>query len=432
MKVTKRVGIGAIAATIALAATACSAPAPATTDAPSEGEGKASVTLDWGFWNQGDAGNAMWEGIAADVTEAHPEITVKLTQPPFADYFTKLQSQLASNSAPCIVSMQSLRLPAFAEAMEPLDELMAAQGFTADDWNPAALKALQHDGTQYAIPYGLSTMALFYNKDAFAQAGVDEPEPGWSIEDFEDAARKITEATGKPAFGQSFSDLHMFSQLLAYNGTTPVAEDGSLALTEDSMSEAFNWYSGLATDEKVSLVPASSSDIPWGEQQFVAGNVAMAVDGTWNLATDAIDAGFPVGVTTLPVGDGGISSFSANSGFGIAKSCEDKEAAAKAIAVITGAEGQEAAAEAGTMPARTASDDTFYEALATEIDTENPGYSEQARAVVEHSSETAIPFIPTQNWDAVTKSIAREFILAYTGSGTPDQALENVQAAAGN
>lgn len=427
MKVTKRVGIGAVAITMALAATACGAQEAET---PS-GNGDEAVTLDWGFWNQGDEGNQMWQGLADSVTEAHPNITVNLTSPPFADYFTKLQSQLASGSAPCIVSMQSLRLPAFAEAMEPIDELMAAEGFDESEWNPAALKALQFDGKQYAMPYGLSTMAMFYNKDAFAEAGVPEPEPGWTIEEFEDAAAKITEATGKPAFGQSFSDLHMFSQLLAYNGSRPVADDGSLDLTNPDLAEAFGWYSGLATEQDVALVPASASDVPWGEQQFVAGNVAMAVDGTWNLVTDARDAGFAVGVTTLPVGDGGISSFSANSGFGISKSCENKEAAAKAIAVLTGADGQETAAAGGTLPARIASDDTFYEGVA-EIDEKSPGYSEQAREVIEHSSETATPFIPTENWDAVTKSIAREFILAYTGSAAPEQALENVQAATGS
>ena len=426
MKVSKRLGIGAVALTMALAATACGNAEPGATNG-----NNGAVALDWGFWNQGDEGNKMWQGLAESVTAANPDITVKLTSPPFADYFTKLQSQLASGSAPCIVSMQSLRLPAFVEALEPIDDLMAAEGFDASEWNPAALKALQHDGKQYAIPYGLSTMAMFYNKDAFAAAGVPEPEPGWTIAEFEDAAAKITAATGKPAFGQSFSDLHMFSQLLAYNGSRPVTDEGTLDLTNDALKESFGWYSGLATDKKVALVPASASDVPWGEQQLVAGNVTMAVDGTWNLSTNATDAGFPVGVTTLPMGENGIASFSANSGFGIAKSCENKEAAAKAIAVITGKVGQDTAAAAGTLPARIASSDAFYEGVA-ELDAKSPGFSARAREVIELSSETAIPFIPTENWDAVTKSIAREFILAYTGSATPEQALENVQAATGS
>lgn len=423
---TMKIGVAAII--LAFGATACGGDNDGNTGNGESGKGSDTVALDWGFWNQGDEGNEMWQGIADQVSEEDPNITVSLTSPPFADYFTKLQSQLASNSAPCILSMQSLRLPAFAEAMEPLDELMAEQGYSADDWNPAALKALQSDDKQYAIPFGLSTMALYYNKDLFKEAGVDEPEIGWSVSDFETAANAVTEATGMPAFGQSFSDLHMFSQLLAYNGARPVTDDSSLNLTNDSMEEAFTWYSGLATDQGVALVPASSSDVPWGEQQFVAGNTTMAVDGTWNVSTSANDATFDVGVATLPVGPDGITSYSANSGFGISKSCEHKEEAAKAIAVITGATAQDMTAEGGTLPARTASDDKFYAGLAESVSEE---YSEQVRAVVEETSKTAIPFIPTGNWDQVTKAIGREFILSYTDSQAPAESLQKVQDSAG-
>jgi len=371
----------------------------------------------------------MWADLAAKVSTVDPNITVTVTAPPFADYFTKLQSQLASNSAPCIVSMQSLRLPAFAQAMEPLDDLMAKQGFKADEWNPAALKALKRDGKQYAIPYGISTMAMFYNKDLFMKAGVAEPQPGWTVAQFQDAARTITAKTGKPAFGQSFSDLHMFSFLLAYNGARPVSDDGTLQLTNPKMIDAFTWYSGLSTKEKVALTPASSSDVPWGEQQFVAGNAAMAVDGTWNLSSDAKDAKFNVGVVTIPVASGGVSSYSANSGFGISKSCKNKEAAAKAIAVLTGADAQKQVAANGTLPARIGADAAFYEGLAKNYDAKNPGYSAQAKAVVDQSSKTATPFIPTQRWDQTTKAIAREFILAYTGNQPADTTLQRVQSA---
>ncbi|MFD4421590.1 ABC transporter substrate-binding protein [Agromyces sp. NPDC058484] len=420
-RVTK-VGAIVAAALVVGGLGACSA------DTGSDDSGPKTIT--WSFWDQGEAGNKVWKARAAAVTEENPDITVELTTSPFADYFTKLQSQLAAGTEACIVSMQSLRLPAFASALEPLDDLLAEQGFDESEWNEGALSALQFEGEQYAVPYGLSTMLLYYNKDAFAAAGVEEPTSAWTIEDFEAAAEKITAATGKPAFGQSFSDLHMFAMLLADNGAKPVTAEGELDLTSDEMKEAFDWYSGLATEQGVASVPASASDIPWGEQQFVAGNVAMAVDGSWNLASNAADAGFPVGVVALPQGPNGGGTYSANSGFGISKSCENKAAAAEAIVAITGADAAEESAKGGTAPARLGSEDTFYQGLADSIDAKNPGYSQQARDAVEASSEMATPFISTDNWDQVTKQIARQFILAYTGSEDPEQVLEAVQSAA--
>lgn len=425
MKLAKKLTAIALGGALVFGATACGS----STSSGSDGSADGNVTLDWSFWSQGDEGNATWKDLAAQVTTKYPNIKINLTTVPFADYFTKLQSQLASGTAPCIVSMQSLRLPAFAKALTPIDgELATAAGFTADEWESGALKALQTDSKQYALPYGLSTMVMYYNKDAFKAAGLAEPKDGWTTDDFVAAAQKITKATGKPAFGQTFSDLHMSAQLLAYNGARPVSADGKLQMTDPTFKDAFTWYSSLATSEKISSVPASSSDVPWGEQQFVAGNVAMAVDGSWNLKSNVTDAaGFKVGVVMLPQGSNGGGTFSANSGFGISSTCKNKTAAAKAIGVLTDAASQSASAKAGNQPARTASIPAFIEALKTDVDPKNPGYSAQVATVTKDSSASAVPFISTSNWDMVTKLMAQQFQQAYTGKTSPADALNNVQ-----
>ncbi len=426
MKLATKLAAIAVGSALALGASACS---PSSPGPAGGGEAAGNVKLDWSFWSHGDAGNKTWKDLASQVTAKYPNIKVNLTTAPFSDYFTKLQSQLASGTAPCIVSMQSLRLPAFAKAMTPMDsELAAAAGFKESEWDAGALKALQSGDKQYALPYGLSTMVMYYNKDAFKAAGVAEPKDGWTTDDFVAAAQKITKATNKPAFGQSFSDLHMSAQLLAYNGAKPVSADGKLQMTDKTFDDSFAWYSGLTTDKKISSVPASSSDVPWGEQQFVAGNVAMAVDGSWNLKSNVTDAaGFKVGVVALPQGPNGGGTFSANSGFGISSTCKNKTEAAKAIGVLTDAQSQMASAASGNMPARTAARPAFIDALKKDIDPKNPGYSEQVAQVTKDSSAMAVPFISTNNWDAVTKLMAQQFQQAYTGKSSPADALNNVQ-----
>lgn len=393
----------------------------------SDNSASQKVTLEWGFWDQGAQGNATWQSLANDVHKKYPNITVKLVQPPFAAYFTKLQSQLAAGNAPCIMSMQSLRLPGFADSMMPLNSIMSKQGFKASDWDAGALKALQYQGKQYAIPYGISTMLMFYNKDAFAKAGLSDPKPGWTTAEFEADAKKLTEVTGKPAFGQSFSDLHMFSMLHAYNGALGVTSSGKLNLTNSAMQKAFTWYSGLSTSEKIASTPASSADIPWGEQQFTSGNVAMAVDGDWDLTQDATMPSFNVGVTTLPQGPGGAGSLSANSGFGISQTCKYPDQAAQALSVLTGPEASKIAAEQGNNPARVADKAVFFNAVSQQVDSKTPGFAAQAQEAMTASSKTAIPFITTDNWDQTTKVIAQQFILSYTGSQTPKASLQNVQ-----
>ncbi|MFQ4150371.1 sugar ABC transporter substrate-binding protein [Arthrobacter sp. LAPM80] len=424
MKLATKLTAIALGSALVLGASACGSPAPAES-----GKAGGDVTLDWSFWSQGDEGNKTWKDLAAQVTKEYPNIKVNLTTAPFSDYFTKMQSQLASGTAPCIVSMQSLRLPAFAKAMTPIDgDLAKAAGFTESEWESGALKALQNGGKQFALPYGLSTMVMYYNKDAFKAAGVAEPKDGWTTDEFVAAAEKITKASNKPAFGQTFSDLHMSAQLLAYNGAKPVSAEGQLQMTDPAFASAFSWYTSLATEKKISSIPASSSDVPWGEQQFVAGNVAMAVDGSWNIKSNVTDAaGFKVGVVSLPQGKDGGGTFSANSGFGISSTCKNKTEAAKAIGVLTNAQSQQASAKAGNLPARTAAVPAFIEGLKADVDPKNPGYSEQVAAVTKKSSEMAVPFISTNNWDKVTKLMAQQFQLAFGGKSTPAEALKNVQ-----
>ncbi|MHA7270711.1 ABC transporter substrate-binding protein [Arthrobacter sp. HLT1-20] len=426
MKLAKKLTAFALGGALVLGASACS---PSTSSDAGNGAAAGNVTLDWSFWAQGDEGNKTWKDLADQVTAKYPNIKINLTTAPFADYFTKLQSQLASGTAPCIVSMQSLRLPAFAKAMTPIDgDLAKAAGFTESEWDGGALKALQNGDKQYALPYGLSTMLMYYNKDAFKAAGVDEPKDGWTTDEFVSAAEKITKSSGKPAFGQSFSDLHMSAQLLAFNGAKPVSADGALQMTDPAFESAFSWYSSLATEKKVSSIPASSADVPWGEQQFVAGNVAMAVDGSWNVKSNVTDAaGFKVGVVTLPQGPDGAGTFSANSGFGISSTCKNKTEAAQAIGVLTDATSQMASANSGNQPARTAAIPAFIDGLKKDIDPTNPGYSEQVAAVTKASSAKAVPFISTSNWDKVTKLMAQQFQQAFSGKITPSDALKNVQ-----
>lgn len=423
MKLLSKLSAVAVTGALAMASSGCGAQDPS--DKPAA---DGTVTIDWQFWSQGEDGDKVWQDLADSVTDQYPDINVNLTTAPFADYFTKLQSQLAAGTTSCIVSMQSLRLPAFKDALVPVDEYSDALEFDEADWNAGALTALKVDNVQYAIPYDFSSMLMFYNKDAFKEAGIPEPTNDWTADDFVTAAKTITEKTGKPAFGQSFSDLHMFSQLLAFNGANPVTGDGSLDLTDVKMRDAVEWYASLATDENVASVPASSSDVPWGEQQLVAGNVAMAVDGSWNLSSNASDAaGFDMGVVALPQGPEGAGTFSANSGFGISKTCEHKEEAAKVIAALTNASAQETSAKGGSIPARTAATDAFYTSLETELDADNPGFSATAQAALERSFDSAVPFIPTGNWDAVTKLIAQQFPLTYSGDTAVEEALETVQ-----
>ena len=64
------------------------------------------------------------------------------------------------------------------------------------DWKedfPATLTAqYERDGEIYAIPKDFDTIAVWYNKQIFDEAGVEYPSDDWTWEEMVETARKLT------------------------------------------------------------------------------------------------------------------------------------------------------------------------------------------------------------------------------------------------
>ncbi|GAA2647151.1 MULTISPECIES: sugar ABC transporter substrate-binding protein [Nonomuraea] len=376
-----------------------------------------TVTLDWEMWAGSEEEKAQLDHVAQLVTQQHPNIRIKLRTAPFNAYFTKLQTEFAAGKQACVVSMQSLRLGAYADLLEPLT---APEGFA-----PASLDALKMDGKQLALPYDLSPMLLYYNKDAFAKAGVAEPKAGWTIADFEKAAKALSTG-GKFGFGMSFSDLHTLSLLLSYNGARPVTDEVKLQMDSQPMVDAVTWYAGLGAGKSAS-VPAGSAEAGWGETQFINGNAMMAVDGSWNIGSTIKDAKFKVGIAPLPAGPGGSKTYVANSGFGVAKGCAYKEEAIKAVSVLSGKEAQAYLAGQGRgFPART-EQQPVYEDFLVKQNQDKAADVQAAMSSVKEGLAGGVPLFTTKNWDDVSKLMAQHLLQVYTGAQSAKESLTTIQ-----
>ncbi|MFJ1969351.1 ABC transporter substrate-binding protein [Streptomyces sp. NPDC087903] len=120
------------------------------------------VTLTWSMWASGTEDRNAWQKVADEVTAENPKIKVKLDTSPFADYFTKLGTRLAGGSAPCIVSMQSLRTGGYTDGMLPLDGLIAKNKLDIGSFNRSIIAGLASGGKQYALPYDFGSLVVTY------------------------------------------------------------------------------------------------------------------------------------------------------------------------------------------------------------------------------------------------------------------------------
>lgn len=384
----------------------------------SSGGSKASngaVTLTWSMWASGTEDRDAWQKVADEVTKKYPNIKITLETSPFNDYFTKLGTRLAGGSAPCIVSMQSLRTGGYVNGMLPLDELIKKNSLDTGDFDSSIMAGLASGGKQYALPYDVGSLIVTYNKAMFKAAGVAAPKVGWSMADFEATAKKLTTG-GKYGFVAYPIDLPMFSMILSRTGAEPVDASGKLTLTSEPMATGFQWYADLVA--KAGVAPkVPGVDNNFADTQFLNGNVAMQVNGPWAVLSLKQQAKFDVGLATIPAGPNGSKTYSAGSGFGISQSCQYPDEAFKAISVMTSADVLGQLATIGrAYPARKSVQNKWYE-----------NAFEGAKEVLDAANATATPFRTTSGWDQVSKLLAQYGVPVFNGQGTAADVLKQVQ-----
>ncbi len=375
-----------------------------------------NTTLEWSMWSGGTAEKQAWQDAADAVNAADPKITVKLETSSFDDYFTKMGTRIASGSAPCIVSLQSLRLGVLKDGLLPLDDLIQSTNFDTSDVVPAAVEGLAADGQQFGIPYDNGPMLMLYNKDRFKEAGVNEPQSGWTWDDFTAAAKQLT-TDGKYGFSAYPSDLVMFPQLLSLSGQQPVTEDGTLQLDNPELQAAAQQYADLVGKEKVAPELAGN-DTMFPYNQFIAGNTAMVADGPWDLLSIQSQSDFELGAVEMPAGPEGSKTVSAGSGFGISKTCSAPEQAFAAIQTITSTEQlSKLAADGRAFPSRVSAQEPWF---ANAFD--------GAQAALEKAGETAEPMRTTSNWSKTAGDVVQYGVPAFNGSADIKDVFNQIQS----
>lgn len=385
--------------------------------------GESSDSITWTMW-AGDTESQQKLEAQRDVAQAaNPDIEIRLQTAPWADFFTKLNADMASGNVSCVTGMNGQRLSGYAEGFMPLtDADLETAGISRDDYNPGALSVMEHDGELYGLPYDTATMFLYFNAELFEEAGVELPTNEWTIDDFQAAAEQITAETGTKGFAVSIDEFQWLSLPMAISGQQAVNEDGELDLTDASFVEAAEWYAGLVTDLGVSNAVPSASETTWDPNQFENGDAAMIIDGTWNAVRyTQNEAGFEAGAVRIPAGDDGPYGVALGSGYGISANCADKEAALKVLGALAGSDAQALIAEQGGYPAQLASQPAYFEALPDEV---RDSLTEAFTAGFEGATAQRV----TDEWTQVATAFPNELVSVYSGQLPMSDALENLQA----
>lgn len=178
---------------------------------------RAETTVRWLHIEQNPQILETWTQIARDYEAQHPDVTIDMQFLENEAFKTKLTTLLQSEDRPHIFySWGGGVLQAQIEAGVLRDVTDHMRGDWEAGLSPAAVNAFSYDGDVYGAPMLVSQVGFWYNKDLFAQAGLDAD----AIVEWDDllaAVQTLKDAGITPiaAGGADKWPLHFYYTLLA-------------------------------------------------------------------------------------------------------------------------------------------------------------------------------------------------------------------------
>jgi multiple sugar transport system substrate-binding protein len=264
--------------------------------------GSAKITVWHGYT---DAEATEMNRLAAEWNAAHPNQRVELIFNGGNDgALQKTLASFVSGKTPTVAYEYGSSVTSLARRPQTQNLTSLVRGTPGFDWNdffPAARGAATVDGKIYGVPALVDNLALVYNKKLFDRAGIAYPNPNWTWTDFQNAARKLTNASAKQ-FGWAYANDG--SEDTVWRFLALLWQAGGDLLTPGNTKAAFDSPAGLAAMQLLHDMSAVDHSVylDTGNQQYMnlfnAGKIGMLWTGPWDLST--INSDISYGTTILP------------------------------------------------------------------------------------------------------------------------------------
>ena len=372
------------------------------------------------------------DGFAADFEKENSGIKLRpIYSGSYQESIAKALTAVKSGDPPVTSILLSTDMYTLIDedAIVPFDDLVK----TAEDrawlksFYPAFMENSQTGGKTWGIPFQRSTVVLYYNKEAFKEAGLDPNRAPGTWQEMADYAQKLTkrDASGKviqwgiqiPSSGFPY---WLFQALAIENGVSLMNAAGTETYYDKpEVIEALQYWVDLSRKQKVH----PEGIVEWGTtpKDFFEKKMAMMWTTTGNLTNVRTNAKFDFGVAMLPAGKQRGSPTGGGNFYLFKKSTPaQQQAAFKFIKWITT---PERAAQWGI--------DTGYVAVRADA-WDTPAMKQYvagfpAAAVARDQLPYAKAELSTHDNQRVTKALNDGLQAALTGTKTPDVALKDAQ-----
>jgi len=238
----------------------------------------------WG----GDAEMAAMQKVVDKWNAANPDIQVKSIGGSIgAEEITA--SAAGGNPPDMVIMCDNSAVAGFAHdgVIAPLDDLLKAIGADTSDIIPSSLAWTQYNGKQYGLPFGQDTYALYYDVDAFKEAGIAGPPK--TMDELWDDAAKLTKTNADGTLARAgfipndpYKNTEQTSAFFDCQFYDPATKKVTINSQQcvDWLAWYKKWYDTYNKNNGLVNIIASRTGGDAG--LLISGQQAMGIFGEWN------------------------------------------------------------------------------------------------------------------------------------------------------
>ena len=225
--------------------------------------------------------------ILADFTE-ETGIKTKLSVVKWEEYWTMLEAGAQGGSLPDVFWMHSNESERYMSndmLLDLTDKIAESDKIDPENYPEDIWGLYTYDDKYFAVPKDVDTIALWYNKAMFDEAGLAYPTADWTWDDVTEAAKKLTKEDGSQYGLALRNDNNQagYYNLIYDNGGYIISDDKTKSGWDDPKTiEAMEMLEGWIKD---GVMPPLEVMAENGEDVlFQSGKVAMVPQGSWMVA----------------------------------------------------------------------------------------------------------------------------------------------------
>lgn len=250
--------------------------------------------------------------LIAEFEAMHPGVTIDFEALPPDQYWPRMSAMAAANNLPDVFYMSSgFIFEWYANGLltnlQPYVDALDLSNYFSGVL-PTTRFPSPDTGDVHAVPINWVGPVLYYNQDAFDEAGLEYPNDDWTWDDFLTAATALTvDKTGNGRIDQwGYWVYGRYAQIepwIYQNNGRILNEARTRIEVDDAARETLQFLTDLVNVHQVAPRPQEMEGIRQ-QDVFPLGLAAMWVDGSWNISNNRSIIGdeFQWNIAMIPSG----------------------------------------------------------------------------------------------------------------------------------